>query len=277
MKKPPVSGKARAVAGALHVYLKPKLAKDAKIDLRAIVAPITPKNFADMKPKLASALTLALDGKLAKDAKLDDLALALDAMEDMDTEAMDMETEPNAGVPPTKAEDEDDETEEERKDRLAKRAKDKRARDKAARDAENETEEEKKAREAKEAADSEEDKEKDKKAMDAALARVSRETEARVVKRMQETAEAREFVRPLVGVLPMALDTADGVLRSAAKVLGVPDADDASLSVKALRALVTAYAPKNERPHRIALDSAKNAEAEFRAMFPNAAPIRRVG
>ena len=270
MKKPPVSGKARAVAGALHVYLKPKLAKDAKIDLRAIVAPITPKNFADMKPKLASALTLALDGKLAKDAKLDDLALALDAMEDMALMPADLALD-------KKAEDEDDETEEERKDRLAKRAKDKRARDKAARDAENETEEEKKAREAKEAADSEEDKEKDKKAMDAALARVSRETEARVVKRMQETAEAREFVRPLVGVLPMALDTADGVLRSAAKVLGVPDADDASLSVKALRALVTAYAPKNERPHRIALDSAKNAEAEFRTMFPNAAPIRRVG
>ena len=273
MKKPPVSGKARAVAGALHVYLKPKLAKDAKIDLRAIVAPITPKNFADMKPKLASALTLALDGKLAKDAKLDDLALALDAMEDMDTEAMDMETEPNAGVPPTKAEDEDDETEEERKDRLAKRAKDKRARDKAARDAENETEEEKKAREAKEAADSEEDKEKDKKAMDAALARVSRETEARVIKRMQETAKARETVRPHVGALDMALDNAPDIFRSALKVLGCKNAD--KIHADGLADLYDAYPKPGDDKPRIAMDSTRDAEAEFRKMFPDARPLVR--
>ena len=229
MKKPPVSGKARAVAGALHVYLKPKLAKDAKIDLRAIVAPITPKNFADMKPKLASALTLALDGKLAKDAKLDDLALALDAMEDMDTEAMDMETEPNAGVPPTKAEDEDDETEEERKERLAKRAKDKRARDKAARDAENETEEEKKAREAKEkaAADEEEDK-VDKKAMDAALARVRTETTASILQTQREIRDAADVLRkhlakkgfdPLMGARPMQRLIQDTIRRSLADEL----------------------------------------------------------
>ena len=40
----------------------------------------------------------------------------------------------------------------------------------------------------------------------------------------QDRAEAREFVRPYVGELPMALDSAEKIYRSAAEIMGIDDA-----------------------------------------------------
>lgn len=55
-------------------------------------------------------------------------------------------------------------------------------------------------------------------------------------KRAQQEREAREFVRPYVGAVSMALDTAEGVLRSAAKIMNIEDAD--KIHASALKQLI---------------------------------------
>jgi len=56
-------------------------------------------------------------------------------------------------------------------------------------------------------------------------------------KRGREAIEARAFVRPFVGEVPMALDSAEGVYRSAARQLGVEDAD--TIHASALKTLIS--------------------------------------
>lgn len=66
--------------GALSVYLKPRLAQDAKLDLNAICADVTAANFAARKAALVTTLTNACAGKLAADAELEDVMSLLDAV-----------------------------------------------------------------------------------------------------------------------------------------------------------------------------------------------------
>lgn len=81
---------AYAVAGALRVYLTPKLAQDAAIgDLSALVASVTAKDFAKQTAGVVAAVKTKFGAKLAADAKLDDLhamlaPLAMDAESDED-------------------------------------------------------------------------------------------------------------------------------------------------------------------------------------------------
>lgn len=99
--------KAAMTLGALHGFLKPRLAQDAKLDLTGILAKVTSKNFGAQKPVLIRGITRALDGKLAKgvklakDASVEGLATLLDALES--EKAMDdplpLETDPGAGPP----------------------------------------------------------------------------------------------------------------------------------------------------------------------------------
>lgn len=94
--------KAAMTLGALHGFIKPKLAQDAKLpNLVPILAKLTSKNFTQQKPILLKGVTAALDGKLAQDASAEGLAALLDALES--EKAMDdplpLQTEPNAGMP----------------------------------------------------------------------------------------------------------------------------------------------------------------------------------
>jgi len=87
MTKSLLTRRGAAVQGALFAFLAPRLAADAKIDLGPIVAPITTKNFAGLKPKIISSVTKATTGKLAADASVEGLAQLLDALEDSPIEA----------------------------------------------------------------------------------------------------------------------------------------------------------------------------------------------
>ena len=125
------------------------------------------------------------------------------------------------------------------------------------------------------AADEDGDKDKDEKddkvakpAMDAALAA----QEKKIVKRMQDAMEAREFVRPHVGNLPFALDSAESVLRAAAVNLGIPSAK--TVHESALRDLISfKVAAKPAQPNRIAQDAA--GAKSYAEMFPGADKIGR--
>jgi uncharacterized protein len=168
-----------------------------------------------------------------------------------------------------------DESEEEKaeRERKEKEAKDKKAKDEAA----AKEEEEKKAKDEKDA--------KDMKAMDQRLkdmeASTAKAIEAAVTKERQnarETAEAREFVRPYVGELPMALDSAEKVLRSAAQALNIEDAD--GIHHSALKTIIKMQ-PKpgtqgssGDYVAHLATDSA--ASKGFAERFPDASRIGAV-
>jgi hypothetical protein len=73
--------KAAVALGALTVYLRPKLAADAQLDLEAVLQDVTDKNFTAKKPHIISAIQKQVNGRLAKDANIGTLAQLLDALE----------------------------------------------------------------------------------------------------------------------------------------------------------------------------------------------------
>lgn len=232
----------------------------------------------------ASALFTALKPKLAQDATLADFHTLIDSLTQEEKSPAEDEDDKSdikdasADIPPAnpeadkdkdkdkaKALDEDglSEEEEAQYQALAKRRKPDAAKD------------EDPAKEPEGAADEDGDKDKDEKddkvakpAMDAALAA----QEKKIVKRMQDAMEAREFVRPHVGNLPFALDSAESVLRAAAVNLGIPSAK--TVHESALRDLISfKVAAKPAQPNRIAQDAA--GAKSYAEMFPGADKIGR--
>lgn len=108
-------------------------------------------------------------------------------------------------------------------------------------------------------------------AIQAAVSKAATETEARVMASQRALSEAREFVRPWVGDVSLALDTAEAVLRATVSRLGVK-AD--GLHVDALRPIIEAQPKPGERkaPATPAMDSA--TASDFSKRFPHAANIR---
>lgn len=74
---------------ALSTYLRPRLAKDAKIDLGLAFDGITGAKFKESKPKIAKNIREQSKGKLAKDASLDDVEKVLDMLDGHEVDAGD--------------------------------------------------------------------------------------------------------------------------------------------------------------------------------------------
>ena len=94
----------------------------------------------------------------------------------------------------------------------------------------------------------------------------------------REAQEAREFVRPYVGELSMALDSAEKIYRSAAVVLKIEDAD--TVHPSALKTIIkTCARPASAQqngfePAALAYDAAGDGSSDsFTKMFPGAARI----
>ncbi len=105
-------------------------------------------------------------------------------------------------------------------------------------------------------------------AMDAAIASaVQRERQA-----AKELREAERFVRPFVGELAVTFDSAENLLRSAAKAMKIPDADKVHAS--ALRTLITVAGTKPARAPAalVAMDAAANDD--YAKRFPNAGRLK---
>ena len=238
MPAPLTSRKALIVKGAVAAYLRPRLAAGASLlAVDAALASVTRKNWTEKKPAIVAAV-LALKPKLAADASLDDVHGFIDRL--------DNEEDGKAEDDDLDAEDED-ETEEEKAARMKKEAADKAAKDEA-------DEEEKKRMEA-----------KDSKAMDAAITAAKDDLRAE----LRAATEARELVRPLVGSVAVALDTAEGIYRFA---LDAAKVDIAGVHPSAFKSMVGLLSKQGQPKPRIALDASAPSLA---TMFPDVARIKQ--
>ena len=258
MPKAALSRRAVFARGALHSHLRPLLAADTKLDLTPVVSGITKQNWRAKKPTIAAAVRAMTKGKLAADTELGDIEIFLGALdEDMDDKDMD---EPKKKAEDEKDEDKDDEddadgaedeaeTEEEKKARMEKRAADKKAKDEA-----ESTEKDK---------EKEKEKAEDKKAMDAQIdRRVAAEVkkiEQRTIDRMRAIQEAERAVRPYVGDIVIAQDSAEDVYRLALETSGV---DLTDVHPSAFRAMIGLLPKPGESRQLMASDSARASSAE---------------
>lgn len=252
-----LSRSALFASGALRVYLKPKLATDAKLDVLPMFAGITAKTWKADKAKIKLALDKALpkgSPLLAKDADIADVVDMLDQLDEMVDQVDDATVTPAVDPAVVVDADPDAETEDEKKERLAKRAA---AKAKADADATGGT--------------------ISKPAMDAAIAtavaKVAADTELATVTRMRAIQEAERTVRPWIGELAIAQDSADKVYKFALDTLGVETKDVHPSAYRAV--LIVQPKPGDPTPRtRVALDSVSE-EASFRAKYPTASKLVR--
>lgn len=277
MGKKSLSNKAAMAKGALLAVLKPKkLAADAALDLNAILADVTTKNWLTKKPGIVSAIK----SKLARDADIEDVVKLIDALDGEKPD--DDEDDEN----PVVVQDEDPVTEkvmdllrgkvsDEDMQAVCDLIKSDRANDEPDQTegaanahpgeeddphAMDETDEERDAREKKER----EDRERAVKANDAALAaRIRRET----MQQFRDIAAAEEEVRPYVGKLA-AMDSANDVYKAALEIMGV---EVKGVHPSAYRAILQAHGKPSES-RRTASDSAPLPD--MAEAFPNSARLR---
>lgn len=240
--------------GAVMVALKPKLAQDAKLDLGPTFAKLTHKKLQGEEARRHRWPEEGTKGKLAQDATLDDIVKVVDALEGTEVaESADTDLDTGEMVDPDESMDsEGGPLQEFLKGKLGEddymRACDMlKAGPNGAADEDDDEEAKKKKREEDEkkmAGDVDKavaEKTKDmvtKGAMDEAISKAVKTAREDVSKHAREAHEAREAVRPYVGAVSMALDSAAGVYKAALTILGVEDLDkiDASAYPALLKA-----------------------------------------
>jgi len=210
------SRKALVASGALMAFLSPRLAKDAALpDINALLKDVNAANWGAQKPKIRMALDAALIGKLAKDASLDEVVNMLDKLDDITDETA-------ADEDPDEKEDDEDKPKGEDED-------------------------------------GPEMKPETKAAMDAAIAssvaKAIATTEKAVVARMNNLRDAERVVRPYVGEIAVAMDSAEAVYRFALDKVGV---DHKELHPSALKPVLLAQpVPGSQKPKTtVAMDAA---------------------
>ena len=265
---------AALVKGALMAR-PPKLAQDQKLDYTTLLAGVTAKTFKGQKP----AITAAIKPKLAADANLDEVIELLDKCDsEIDPNDDEPVVDTAAEVDPPKR-DADDTVLAKLRPLLAEMAKlltspaaqpdDKRpvgdeppAPPVKRTDSENPEPTKK------------DEKSVDKPAMDAAIASAVSAAEKRAVEttvaRLRAVAAAEADVKPMVGTLAIACDSAEQVYTVALKAAGV---ETNGINEAGLRALVKSLSARREdnRP-TIAMDMA--GVEDFNKMYPDAARIR---
>jgi hypothetical protein len=231
-----LSRKATVAKGALMAFLMPRLAQDAKVDVTPLLQGVNKTNFKDKKAGIVAGLRKQTEGKLAKDASIDDVAKLLDALEGNEEQGLD-EEDPLKAIKPGTGQPDDDKTMDAEpkgkgaildyfKDKLPPEHHAKLAEmlpDDAA--AEDEEDDEKEIEVKAKKLDNQNDKAREgnkpdfvsKKAMDAAITAAVQTA----VKSQQEVRDAERVVRPWIGDLAIACDSADAVYGTALKMLGV--------------------------------------------------------
>lgn len=261
-----LSRTAAFVNGALVALLLPKLAQDAKMpDLAPVLADVTSKNLAEMRPKIKEGITAAFkDVKLAKDADLEGMHSFIDRLDKVQGNDEDPEEE----------EKKKGAFDEEQSNGLKEFLKDKLSEDNMkALDAylAGDDPPEFAGQPVKEGQD-EEKKEDfvDQKAMDEAIKVAVDSATAKAIKTQQAIREAERFVRPWVGEL-VACDSAEAVHRAAAKILGIDGAD--TVHPDALPALIKAQPKPGDKRQETAVAMDAAALSDFNKMFPGASRI----
>jgi hypothetical protein len=273
MRKVTLSPRAALAKGVLMHATKGKLAQDAKIDFGPILYGATTDNWDERLPGIVVKLRAAAAGKLAADASLDDIIGMLEKLEDPE----DAEVSEDEFPPEKKDDDEEDDDDKKKKEATDRKkpAKDKRkpAKDKSVAKDEDDDEED----------DDKKDKEpaKDKKpgmdttmraAMDAAInvavAKAARDAEASTMARLAAIRDAEREVRPYIGDIVIAQDTALDVYKLALDSLGVDTKGVTDLT--ALKLVLSVQPkpgePKPQRAAGMAMD--QGALSDLHKRFP---------
>jgi hypothetical protein len=245
--------------GALAVYLNPKMAADAKVDLAAMLKGVDAKNWISHKPKIKTALDAAVKGKLAQDADIADVIEMLDQLDSITDEVAD----PAAAVDDDPDMNMDDDGETITRLKAALKAK-----------GMSDDEIEALCKAAPPAAMDDPpptpgtpkppSETVSKQAMDAAIAVASsaaaRQAETATIARLNAVREAERFAAQWVGELNIAQDSAEGVYRMALTTLGVPDVKD--VPGAALKHILMAQpkpGARSNRPSEMAADASAAA------------------
>jgi hypothetical protein len=264
-------------AGALGAYLQPRLAADARIPVGTLVRDLSKKNLHERLPAIAAAVRHAARGRLGQDADLEDLDDFLDAIqgEKLDDGEMGEPDDVEMMKPESAGEEESEDDEppellakirEFLKDHLDEEALAKF--DEMVGQAPEKVDEP-----PKKAGDEPPDfkgkpEMPTKEAMDTAIAKaVKNATENAAAIRSAENA-----VRPWVGELRVAFDSAEGVYRAALDSLGVKHAGIHESALPTILEM-TPRPSKNTTP-RVAQDAA--AAGGFSKRFPDAARISKI-
>lgn len=264
--------KAVFVQGALVAALAPRLAQDAKVDLSPLFAGVTAKNLKDKTPAIIAGLKERTSGKLAQDATIDDLATMLDVLEKAEV-AEGADIDPNSGLPVAAIEEKAADADAEQikaflagklsEDDLAKVLAMLGGGDKAM-DKDDDPE----------GAEDEDEEDKDvvtKTAMDAAIKAAVAKANSDAARNQREIRDAERAVRPYVGELAMAHDSADAVYKTALTAIGVNIDNVHPSAFPAILAAQPKPGAKPAQTARVAMDSASSAS--FATMFPGADKI----
>lgn len=273
-----LSKKAVMAKGALLAVLKPKLAADAALDLDTILSGVKRKNWLTKKPGIVAAIKPLL----AKDADLADVVELLDKLDgenpDNDNVAeddIDPKCEEILAMLRGKISDED-------LDQIKAKLMAPAAAPQATDDAPEPPAAADEPPQTPGAANADPKNGKNnepvpisKAAMDKAIKLAAdaarREAEERTISRLRGIAEAEETVRPYVGKLAIAMDSAEGVYKAALEILKV---DVKDVHPSAYRAVLMAQPkPGDAQKPRIAQDSSPSSE--FLDAFPDASRISR--
>ncbi len=284
-----LSRKAILVRGGLIGYLTPKLAKDGKLpDLTTILADVTAQNFAEKKPAIIEGVTAALkDVKLAKDAGLNDMHDFIDRLdkeqagdEVVDAQQTNVDAELDSSDT-NKAADEDDDDEKKKafdEEGLKGFLKDKLSED------------DMRACDAYFAGDEppefagkpvrpgmdEDTTRMNKKAMDEEIGKAVKAAHDAATKTQVEIRQAENTVRPYVGQLAVACDSAEKVFRTALGMLGMKGIDDVHPSaLPHLLKTIPLPGSKTKESSSLAMDA--SAVAGFHQRFAGAARIGILG
>lgn len=278
MQKTALSRAAAHTQGALSMYLRGKIAQDAKVDIRPLVDGLTAKNFKSRRPILALGLKGATSGHLAQDADLDDVEQMLDAVEEAVEDLKDTVDDVPGSDPADPAPEAVDASNDEVLSFLSGKLSEEDLETVRGMLSGSETP-------AAPMAGDDADKGKDKPAqdaapkapdmknyvsrpaMDAAIARAVREATDAAQAHQSALRAAERFVRPWVGDLP-AMDSEEAIHRAACDVLGIKHA---GVHASALPVLIERSAKPGEQPARptrtVAQDAAALSEAQ--KLFPH--------
>jgi uncharacterized protein len=287
MSKDLLTRKGAVAMGALMIALKPKLAMDAKIDLAPLFKGVTAKNFKEKKPAIVEGVTTLTAGKLAQDASINDVAALLDSLEGVEpAEAADDDASglPVVGQGPNET-TMDASAEGVRQFLTGKLSHEDIAKvcsmienSVAADEADDEDDR------AKTPPPAQDDENKmkemvEKPAMDAAIAKAVADTTAavtaKVTQSQREIREAERKVRPYVGELAIACDSAEAIYRAALTALGIGDKIK-NVHASALPTILEMQPLPDRRPKvpTVAMDSA--GAKSFAERFPGANRIKLI-
>jgi ADP-ribose pyrophosphatase YjhB (NUDIX family) len=215
-----LSRKASVAHGAILAYLRPKIAQDAKIDVAAVLKDVTAKNY--VPATIAADLKKAVTGKLAQDADIEDVIDLLDTLKTVEAAEDDME--PNSGTPAAGKTGVDADPTARLMEILKSKLSDEEMAEcqalmsgQSAMDEDNDDDDDEDERKKREAEDEEKKDMVSKGAMDAAI----RAAVANERKIGREIDTAKEDVRPYVGSISIACDSAADVYGAALKCLNI--------------------------------------------------------